>query len=94
MSEQGPFGTVEYLEKTENYVTIDELAKQNPVDKELVTIMGICSSRPHNAGGAGSVLLRNDADEGKESLQLKVDIRSQPGSVHLKKRTQSEQYCE
>ncbi|KAK2568543.1 hypothetical protein P5673_006462 [Acropora cervicornis] len=85
VSEQGPFGTVEYLEKTENYLTIDELAKRYPANKELVTIKGICSSRPHNAGGAGSVLLRNDPDEGKESLQLKVDIRSQPGYVHLTK---------
>ena len=85
MSEGGPFGTVEYLEKTENYLTIDELAKRYPSNKELVSIKGICSSRPHNAGGAGSVLLRNDPDEGKESLQLKVDIRSQAGSVHLTK---------
>ena len=85
MSEQGPFGTVEYLERTENYVTIDELAKRCPADKELITIKGICSSRPHNAGGVGSVLLRNDPDEGKEFLQLKVNIRSQPGSVHLTK---------
>lgn len=85
VSEQGPFGTVEYLEKTENYVAIDGLAKRNPTDKELVTIKGICSSRPSNRGGAGSVLLRNDPDEGKESLQLKVDIRSQPGSVYLTK---------
>ena len=54
MSEQGPFGTVEYLEKTESYVTIDKLAQRCPADKAVVTVKGICSSRPCNVTGRKS----------------------------------------
>lgn len=83
--EQGPFGPVENLDKNESYITVDDLFKRCPSDDELVAVKGICSSRPHNFGGAGSVLLRNDPLEGETFLELKVDIRACPVSSLLTK---------
>ena len=83
--ERGPFGPVEDLDNIGSYITIDELAKRGPSDGELVAVKGICSSRPQNSGGAGTVLLRNDPEEEKTFLELKVDIRACPHSTILTK---------
>ena len=83
--EQGPFGTVEDLDKTVSYVTIDELSKRSPADEEVVTVKGICSSTPKTFGGAGTVLLRNDPAKGGTFLELKVDLRACPDSAILTK---------
>lgn len=53
---------------------------------DVITVTGLCSSRPNNRGGAGSVLLRNDPPTGSpQFLQLKVDIRANPSSNVLTK---------
>ena len=83
--DQGPFGTVENIDKIGNHLTIDELSKRTPTDGELVTVKGLCSSRPRNHGGAGTVLLRNDPVKGETFLELKVDIRACPDSTILTK---------
>lgn len=53
----------------------------------MITVTGLCSSRPNNRGSAGSVLLRNDPPTGspQEILQLKVDIRANRTSNVLTK---------
>lgn len=85
LSDQGPFGSVEKLNSTGDYITIDELSRQRPPDNRLVAVTGLCSCRPHNAGGAGRFRLRNDPNEGQEFLELKIDIRACPGSNVLTK---------
>ena len=82
---QGPFGAVENLDKVGNYLTVDELSKRAPADGELISVKGICSSRPKNCGGAGTFLLRNDPVKGRTFLELKVDIRACPDSTILTK---------
>ena len=83
--EQGPFGTVENVDQIGHYFTIDELLKRAPTDGELIAVKGLCSSRPRNHGGAGTVLLRNDPVKGGTFLELKVDIRACPDSKILTK---------
>lgn len=51
----------------------------------MITVKGLCSSRPRNYGGAGTVLLRNDPIKGGTFLELKVDIRACPDSTVLTK---------
>lgn len=82
---QGPFGAVENIDEIGNHLTIDELSKRTPTDGELISVTGLCSSRPQNHGGAGSVLLRNDPEKGGTFLELKVDIRACPDSKVLTK---------
>lgn len=84
-AEQGPFGPVGNLDKTESYFTVDDISKRCPSDEELVAVRGICSSTPRNSGGAGNVRLRNDPAEGGTFLELKVDIRACPDSAVLTK---------
>ena len=83
--EQGPFGTVENVDQIGHYFTIDELLKRAPTDGELIAVKGLCSSRPRNHGGAGTVLLRNDPVKGGTFLELKADIRACPDSKILTK---------
>ena len=85
MSTQGPFGTVENIDKIEFYRNADELSRQPPADGTLISARGLCSSTPRNRGGAGSVLLRNSPVEGGTFLELKVDIRACPESTVLTK---------
>ena len=76
---QGPFGT-------ETYLGIDELSMQPPANGAVISVKGLCSLKPNNRGGAGSVWLKNDPPEG-ETLNLKVDIRACSGSNILTKHT-------
>lgn len=85
MGKQGPFGTVDNIDEIENHLTIDELSMHTPTDGELISVTGLCSSRPQNHGGAGTVLLRNDPAKGGTFLELKVDIRACPDSKILTK---------
>ena len=51
----------------------------------MIAVKGLCSSRPRNSGGAGTVWLRNDPVDGGTFLELKVDIRVCPNSKILTK---------
>ena len=82
---EGPFGTVENLGKHDDFLTVDELSLRLPNDGEVISVKGICSSRPQNSGGAGTCLLRNDPVKGSAFIELKVDIRACPDSTTLTK---------
>lgn len=82
---EGPFGTVENLGKHDDFLTVDELSLRLPNDGEVISVKGICSSRPQNSGGAGTCLLRNDPVKGSAFIELKVDIRVCPDSTTLTK---------
>ena len=56
-----------------------------PNDGEVISVKGICSSRPQNSGGAGTCLLRSDPVKGSAFIELKVDIRACPDSTTLTK---------
>ena len=83
---QGPFGTVENIQMIETYLDIDELSKQRLADDAVISVRGLCLSKPRDRGGAGSVSLRNDPPKGGTFLELKVDIRACSGSDILTKR--------
>ena len=85
MALKGPFGAVENLDEHKKYFTIDEISNRSPKDGEVVSVKGICSSGTHNVGSAGTLLIRNDPEEGNPFLELKVDIRVCPGSSSLSK---------
>ena len=82
---QGPFGTVENIQMIETYLSTDELSKKQPANGTVISVKGMCSSRPRNRGGAGGVLLRNDPSKGGTFLELQVDIRACPESSILTK---------
>lgn len=83
----GPFGEKATFDDFEDLLSIDHIASQMPSMGDVITVTGLCSSRPNNRGGAGSVLLRNDPPTGSTQrfLQLKVDIRANPTSNVLTK---------
>ena len=85
MAPKGPFGAVENLDEHKKYFTIDEISNRSPKDGEVVSVKGICSSGTRNVGSAGTLLIRNDPEEGDTFLRLKVDIRVCPGSSSLSK---------
>jgi len=83
----GPFGEKATFDDFGQVLSIDQIASQKPSMGDVITVTGLCSSRPNNRGGAGSVLLRNDPPTGSAQgfLQLKVDIRANPTSNVLTK---------
>ena len=83
MAPKGPFGAVENLDEHKKYFTTDEISNRSPKDGEVVSVKGICSSRTRNVGSAGTLLIRNDPEEGNPFLVLNVDIRVCPGSSSL-----------
>lgn len=77
----GPFGEKPTFDDLGETLSIDQISSQPPNIGDVITVMGLCSSRPNNTGGAGSVLLRNDPPTNSpQFLQLKVDIRANPTS--------------
>ena len=65
--------------------SIDDISKSQPAVGTIVSVTGLCSSRPRFAGSAGSILLRNDPPFGETFLELKVDLRVCPDSRLLTK---------
>lgn len=82
----GLFGVIDNLSDVDSDAqSVKDIAQVNPCIGNVVSIKGLCSSRPQNRGSAGSLLLRNDPSPHEDFLDLKVDIRADSSSRLLTK---------
>ena len=80
----GPFGAVEKVD-VDDFTSLDDTFKSQPPVGTIVSVTGLCYSRPRVNGSAGTILLRNDPPSGETFLVLKVDVRVCPDSRLLTK---------
>ena len=83
---QGLFGTVKNIQMFEVDLSFNELSMQQPAYGTVISVKGLCSSKPKNRGSVGRVLLK-DLPKGGTSLELNINLIVRPESNILTKDT-------